>query len=57
MSIGQAYADILTVLAICGIRQPGLAFENSSSCLVLLADSPDVGEHARCIHSLIFTKG
>jgi len=29
------------VLVTCGIRQPGLAFENTSSRFLLLADSPE----------------
>jgi hypothetical protein len=30
---------ITSVLATCGIRRPGLACENTSTCFLLLADS------------------
>ncbi len=44
------------MLATCGIRWPELACENTSCCLLLLANSPEE-EYNRKHASLIFTKG
>src|SRR6516165_5671463 len=39
LGIGEALGK--PVLATCGIRRPELACENTSCCLLLLADSPE----------------
>jgi Concanavalin A-like lectin/glucanases superfamily len=54
LSRGQV---LIAVLATCGIRRPAWACENTSCCLLLIADSPSEEYHLKQQISHLYTEG